>query len=130
MAVLRGGQDHAPLLQADLTIEWTDLACLEQFAGNIALYNFAICVLFAFLVHSAECEGWSLPLTIILIAPTCLPFAFGEMWLRGMGNNLITQISFVVLLGLAAKNALLIVEFAKQQEELGQDAFEAAAEAC
>jgi multidrug efflux pump len=118
------------VLPQGMTIEWTDAAYQEQTAGNSALYIFPLCVLFVFLVHSAEYESWSLPLAIILIAPICLPFALGGVWLRGMDNNLITQISFVVLIGLAAKNAVLIVEFAKQQEEEGRSAFEAAVEAC
>ena len=78
-------------------------------------------MLFVFLVHSAEYESWSLPLAIILIAPICLPFALGGVWRRGMDNNLITQIGFVVLIGLAAKNAVLIVEFAKQLEDEGHE---------
>ncbi len=93
-------------------------------------FIFPLCVLFVFLVHSAEYESWSLPLAIILIAPMCLPFALLGVWLRGMDNNLITQIGFVVLIGLAAKNAVLIVEFAKQQQEEGKDRFAAAVEAC
>ena len=92
----------------------------SRLAGNTALFIFPLCVLFVFLVHSAEYESWLLPLAIILIAPMCLPFALLGVWLRGMDNNLITQIGFVVLIGLAAKNAVLIVEFAKQQEERGQ----------
>ena len=118
------------ILPQGMSIEWTDIAYQEQMAGNSALYIFPLCVLFVFLVHSAEYESWSLPLAIILIAPVCLPFALGGVWLRGMDNNLITQISFVVLIGLAAKNAVLIVEFAKHQEEHGMGTFEAAVEAC
>jgi multidrug efflux pump len=111
-------------------IEWTDLAYQAKLAGNTALLVFPLCVLFVFLVHSAEYESWLLPLAIILIAPMCLPFALLGVWLRGMDNNLITQIGFVVLIGLAAKNAVLIVEFAKQQEDEGKDRFAAAVEAC
>ena len=118
------------ILPQGMTIEWTDIAYQEQLAGNSALYIFPLCVLFVFLVHSAEYESWTLPLAIILIAPICLPFALGGVWLRGMDNNLITQISFVVLIGLAAKNAVLIVEFAKHQEEHGLTPYEAAVEAC
>src|ERR1044072_5225371 len=110
-------------------IEWTDLAYQAKLAGNTAVFLFPLCVLFVFLVHSAEYESWSLPLAIILIAPMCLPFALLGTWLAGMDNNLITQIGFVVLIGLAAKNAVLIVEFAKQQQESGMDKFAAAVEA-
>jgi len=111
-------------------IAWTDLAYQAQLAGNTALLVFPLCVLFVFLVHSAEYESWSLPLAIILIAPMCLPFALLGLWLRGIDNNLVAQVGFVVLIGLAAKNAVLIVEFAKQQEEHGLDWFAAAVEAC
>jgi multidrug efflux pump len=116
-------------LPAGMTIEWTDLAYQEQLAGNTALFIFPLCVLFVFLVHSAEYESWLLPLAIILIVPVALPFALAGVWARGMDNNLITQIGFVVLIGLAAKNAVLIVEFAKQLEEEGRSTFEAAVEA-
>ena len=117
-------------LPQGMTIEWTDLAYQQQLAGNTALYIFPLCVLFVFLVHSAEYESWTPPLAIILIAPVCLPFALLGVSLRGMDNNLITQISFVVLIGLAAKNAVLIVEFAKQLEEEGRIPIEAAIESC
>ncbi|MEX0744442.1 MAG: multidrug efflux RND transporter permease subunit, partial [Phycisphaeraceae bacterium] len=120
----------AKTLPPGMTIEWTDLAFQERLAGNTALYIFPLCVLFVFLVHSAEYESWSLPLAIILIAPVCLPFALAGVWSRGMDNNLITQIGFVVLVGLAAKNAVLIVEFAKQLEDEGRNRFDAAVEAC
>jgi NodT family efflux transporter outer membrane factor (OMF) lipoprotein len=109
-------------------ISWTDLAYQAQLAGNTALFLFPLCVLFVFLVHAAEYESWSLPLAIILIAPMCLPFALFGVWARGMANDLITQIGLVVLIGLAAKNAVLIVEFAKQQEDQGKDRFAAAVE--
>jgi hydrophobe/amphiphile efflux-1 (HAE1) family protein len=117
-------------LPQGMTVEWTDLAYQQQLAGNTALYIFPLCVLFVFLVHSAEYESWTLPLAIILIAPVCLPFALLGVSLRGMDNNLITQISFVVLIGLAAKNAVLIVEFAKQLEEEGRSPVDAAIESC
>jgi multidrug efflux pump subunit AcrB len=117
-------------LPPGFAIAWTDIAYQEQLAGNTALFIFPLCVLFVFLVHSAEYESWLLALAIILIAPVCLPFALLGVWARGMDNNLITQIGFVTLIGLAAKNAVLIVEFAKQQEEEGKDRFAAAVEAC
>src|SRR4029079_19019553 len=116
-------------LPSGMAIEWTELAYQEQLAVNTALYIFPLCVLFVFLVHSAEYESWSLPMAIILIAPVCLPFALLGIWGRGIDNNLITQIGFVVLIGLAAKNAVLIVEFAKQLEEAGRTSIEAAVEA-
>jgi multidrug efflux pump len=119
----------ARILPPGMQIEWTDLAYQAKLAGNTAVFLFPLCVLFVFLVHSAEYESWSLPLAIILIAPMCLPFALFGTWLRGMDNNLITQIGFIVLIGLAAKNAVLIVEFAKQQQEGGRDRFAAAVEA-
>jgi hydrophobe/amphiphile efflux-1 (HAE1) family protein len=123
----RLAEEHLP---PGMAIAWTDLTYQQKLAGNTALYIFPLCVLFVFLVHSAEYESWSLPLAIIMIAPVCLPFALLGVWVRGMDNNLITQISFVVLIGLAAKNAVLIVEFAKQLEEEGHDPATAAIEAC
>jgi hydrophobe/amphiphile efflux-1 (HAE1) family protein len=126
-AIERLGREKLP---RGMTVEWTDLAYQERLAGNTALLIFPLCVLFVFLVHSAEYESWALPLAIILIAPVCLPFALGAVHFRGMDNNLITQIGFVVLIGLAAKNAVLIVEFAKQLEEEGRSTIEAAVESC
>jgi multidrug efflux pump len=106
--------------------EWTEIAYQEQLAGNTALFIFPLCVLFVFLTHSAEYESWALPLAIILIVPMSLLAAIGGVHLRGMDNNIFTQIGFVVLVGLACKNAVLIVEFAKQQEEQGMAYKEAA----
>src|SRR5216117_1624459 len=120
----------AQALPPGMQVEWTDIAYQAKLAGNTAVFIFPLCVLFVFLVHSAEYESWSLALAIILIAPMCLPFALFGTWLRGLDNNLITQIGFITLIGLAAKNAVLIVEFAKQQqEEGGKDRFAAAVEA-
>jgi multidrug efflux pump len=119
----------ARILPPGMQIAWTDIAYQAKLAGNTAVFVFPLSILFVFLVHSAEYESWSLPLAIILIAPMCLPFALLGTWLRGMDNNLITQIGFIVLIGLAAKNAVLIVEFAKQQQDEGKDRFAAAVEA-
>jgi multidrug efflux pump len=120
----------AETLPPGMTVAWTDLAYQEKLAGNTALIIFPLCVLFVFLVHAAEYESWILPLAIILIAPICIPFALAGVDLRGMDNNLITQIGLVVLVGLAAKNAVLIVEFAKQLEDEGHTRFQAAVESC
>ena len=83
-----------------------------------------------FLVLAAQYESWSLPLAIILIVPMCLLAAITGIWLAGLDNNIFTQIGLVVLIGLAAKNAILIVEFAKQLQDEGEAAFEATVEAC
>jgi multidrug efflux pump len=113
-------------LPRSMRYEWTELTFQQILAGNTALLIFPLCVLLVFLTHSAEYESWSLPLAIILIVPMSLLCALLGTWARGMDNNLFTQIGFVVLAGLACKNAVLIVEFAKQQREQGQPRFEAA----
>jgi multidrug efflux pump len=109
--------------------EWTELSLQEILAGNSALYIFPLCALFVFLVLAAQYESWSLPLAIILIVPMCLFAAISGVLIRGSDNNIFTQIGFVVLIGLACKNAILIVEFAKQQMDEGRDRHEAAVEA-
>ena len=109
--------------------QWTELAYQEKLAGSTALFIFPLCVLFVWLVHSAEYESFALSTAIILIVPMCLLSGIAGVWLRGMDNNIFTQIGFVVLAGLSAKNAVLIVEFAKQQEEKGLSSFDAAVEA-
>jgi multidrug efflux pump subunit AcrB len=111
------------------SFEWTDLAFQEKEAGNTAFYIFPLCVLFVWLVHSAEYESFALSTAIILIVPMCLLCGIAGVMLRGLDNNIFTQIGFVVLAGLSAKNAVLIVEFAKQQQEHGKNAVEAALEA-
>jgi hydrophobe/amphiphile efflux-1 (HAE1) family protein len=110
--------------------EWTDLSYQEQRAGRTGYYIFALSVVFVFLALAAQYESWSLPLAIMLIVPMCLLSAVLGVWLHGQDINILTQIGFVVLIGLAAKNAILIVEFARQFEEQGRDAVSAAVEAC
>src|SRR5260221_12734001 len=99
--------------------EWTELMLQEILPGNIAVFIFPLCVLFVFLTLAAQYESWSLPLAIILIVPMCLLSAIGGVWLRGMDNNIFTQIGFVVLVGLACRNAILIGEFARQRQDAG-----------
>ena len=97
--------------------DWTDLAFQEKAAGNLAFLVFPLCVLFVWLTHSAEYESFALSTAIILIVPMCLLCGISAIWLRHMDNNIFTQIGFVVLAGMSVKNAVLIVEFAKQQQE-------------
>jgi multidrug efflux pump len=117
------------VLPRGMRIEWTELTLLQILAGNTAVYIFPLCVLMMFLVLAAQYESWSLPLAIILIVPMCLLFAIFGVWLRGLDNNLFTQIGLVVLMGLACKNAILIVEFAKQLQDAGRNRTDAAIEA-
>ncbi|MGD0259349.1 MAG: multidrug efflux RND transporter permease subunit [Verrucomicrobiota bacterium] len=117
------------VLPRGMRIEWTELSLLQILAGNTAAYIFPLCVLMMFLVLAAQYESWSLPLAIILIVPMCLLFAIFGVWLRGLDNNLFTQIGLVVLMGLACKNAILIVEFAKQLQDAGRNRTDAAIEA-
>jgi hydrophobe/amphiphile efflux-1 (HAE1) family protein len=120
----------ATTLPPGLGYEWTDLALQEKRAGNTALIIFPLCVLFVFLALAAQYESWLLPLAVILIVPLSLLFAIVGVGIRGMDNNILTQIGFVVLVGLACKNAILIVEFAKAEEDAGKDRFSAAIAAC
>jgi hydrophobe/amphiphile efflux-1 (HAE1) family protein len=108
------------VLPAGFSYEWTELAYQEETAGNTAFYIFPLCVLFVFLTHSAEYESFSLSLSIILIVPMCLLCGITGVYLSHMDNNIFTQIGFVVLAGMSVKNAVLIVEFAKQQQEQDQ----------
>ncbi|MGH7972495.1 MAG: efflux RND transporter permease subunit, partial [Limisphaerales bacterium] len=117
------------VLPNGMAIEWTELNLLQILAGNTAIYIFPLCVLMMFLVLAAQYESWSLPLAIVLIVPMCLLFAILGVWLRGLDNNLFTQIGLVVLMGLACKNAILIVEFAKQLQDAGRNRADAAVEA-
>jgi multidrug efflux pump len=106
-------------LPPSMSYEWTELTYQQILAGNTAIYIFPLCVLFVFLTLAAQYESWSLPLTVILIVPMCLLSAIWGVWLRAMDNNIFTQIGLVVLVGLACKNAILIVEFAKTRQEVG-----------
>jgi hydrophobe/amphiphile efflux-1 (HAE1) family protein len=119
------------ILPKQYSYEWTDLAYQEELAGSTALLIFPLCILFVWLVHSAEYESFALSTSIILIVPMCLLCGIAGVWWRGMDNNIFTQIGFVVLAGMSVKNAVLIVEFAKQQQEHnpGMTAAEAAIEA-
>ncbi len=110
--------------------EWTDLSFQEKRVGRTGYYIFVLSVLFVFLALAAQYESWSLPIAILLIVPMCLLSALFGVWLHGYDINILTQIAFVVLIGLAAKNAILIVEFARQIEEQGKDVVTAAVEAC
>ncbi len=111
------------------SFSWTELAFQEKLAGNTAIFVFMASVVFVFLLLAAQYESWSLPLAVILIVPMCLLAAVTGLLLRTMDVNILAQIGFVVLIGLAAKNAILIVEFARQNEEHGEDRFQAATEA-
>ena len=109
--------------------EWTTLAFQQLRAGNTAMFAFVLAVVFVFLVLAAQFESLTLPLAVIMIVPMCLVAAISGVVLRGQDNNILTQVGFVVLIGLAAKNAILIVEFAKQLEDGGRDRWAAAVEA-
>jgi HAE1 family hydrophobic/amphiphilic exporter-1 len=118
------------VLPHGIDYEWTELAYQERNQGNTATYIFAFSILFAFLFLAALYESWALPFAIILIVPLSVFAALLGVTARGMDNNILTQVGLIVLVGLAAKNAILIVEFAKQaQEERGLNAVDAALEA-
>jgi hydrophobe/amphiphile efflux-1 (HAE1) family protein len=119
----------AEVLPDGFNYEWTTLAFQQLRAGNTAAFAFALAVMFVFLVLAAQYESLTLPLAVILIVPMCLVASIVGVVLRGMDNNILTQVGFIVLIGLAAKNAILIVEFAKQLEDQGRDRFAAAVEA-
>ncbi len=117
------------VLPQGFAYEWTGLAFQQERAGNTAIFAFALGVVFVFLILAAQYESLTLPLAVILIVPMCLVAALIGVNLRGMDSNILTQVGFIVLIGLAAKNAILIVEFAKQLEDEGKDVLHSAAEA-
>lgn len=117
-------------LPQGVEFEWTDLTYQKILAGNTAYVIFPLCILLVFLVLAAQYESFRLPLAIILIVPLCLLFAIAGVWLSRGDNNIFTQIGFIVLIGLACKNAILIVEFAKHKQDEGMSPVQAALEAC
>ncbi len=116
-------------LPKGMAFEWTDLTYQRILAGNSAVYIYPLCILLVFLVLAAQYESLRLPIAIILIVPMCLLFAIAGVWLSGGDNNIFTQIGLIVLVGLACKNAILIVEFAKHKQDEGMEPMQAAIEA-
>jgi multidrug efflux pump len=120
----------AATLPKNITYEWTDVTYQQILAGNTMVYVFPLVVLLVFLVLAAQYESLRLPLAIILIVPMTIFSALLGVWLVGSDNNIFTQIALIVLVALASKNAILMVEFAKDQNEHGLSHFEAIIEAC
>ena len=110
--------------------EWTEMSFLELMAANTGMFIFGFAVVMVFLVLAAQYESWSLPLAIILVVPMCILSAIIGVNIAKMDINIFTQIGFVVLVGLASKNAILIVEYAKQERATGQDRWKATLDAC
>jgi len=113
-----------------IELEWTDLSYQQVTQGHAAAVVFPVSILLVFLVLASLYESWSLPLAVILIVPVCICAALFGVWLAGGDNNVFVQVGLVVLMGLACKNAILIVEFARELEIHGASAVEAALEAC
>ncbi len=118
------------VLPEGVSFEWTELTYQQKLAGDAALYIFPLCVLLAYLILAAQYNSWLLPLSVLLIVPMCLLSAIGGVWLMGGDNNVFVQIGLIVLVGLAAKNAILIVEFARTLEAEGWATVDAVVEAC
>ncbi|MFT6779054.1 MAG: hydrophobe/amphiphile efflux-1 (HAE1) family protein [Paraglaciecola sp.] len=119
----------AEILPDGISFEWTELAYQQQITGNSAIIAFIMAVIFVFLLLVALYESWTLPLAVILIVPMCLLSAITGVWVMGMDNNILTQVGLIVLVGLASKNAILIVEFARHLEQQGIPLYEAAVDA-
>jgi multidrug efflux pump len=117
-------------LPQSMRTEWTELAFLQLQTGNTAMWVFLVAVVLVFLVLAAQYESWSLPLAVILVVPMCLLCAIAGVVLTKSDINIFTQIGFLVLVGLACKNAILIVEFAKAQREAGRSRRQATLDAC
>jgi multidrug efflux pump len=117
-------------LPRSMAYDWTELAYMQLNAGSSATGAFVLAVVFVFLVLAAQYESWKLPLAVILVMPMCLLCSLIGVYIARMDVSLFTQIGFVVLVGLASKNAILIVEFAKQSQEAGVPRLEATLEAC
>ena len=117
-------------LPSGMAFEWTELAYQEIQSGNTMMLIFPLCLLLVYVVLAAQYESWWLPLSVILIVPMTILCAIAGVWISGGDNNVFTQISFLVLAGLACKNSILIVEFAKHRQEQGDDRLTAILEAC
>ena len=124
----RGDRDRSrrERLPQGFGFEWTEIALQEKLAGNTAMIAFGLAVVFVFLLLAALYESWLLPLAVVLIVPMCILAAMLGVNARGLDRNILVEIGLVVLVGLAAKNAILIVEFARQAEEQGMNRFDAA----
>jgi multidrug efflux pump subunit AcrB len=129
-AIERMADTVQPELLRSMRKEWTELALLQLQTGNTAMMVFLLAVVLVFLVLAAQYESWSLPLAVILVVPMCLLCSITGVLLARMDINIFTQVGFIVLIGLACKNAILIVEFAKKQREAGVDRYQATLGAC
>jgi len=124
------GRVATRVLPDQMRYEWTELALLQLQTGDTAMYVFVLAVVLVFLVLAAQYESWSLPMAVILVVPMCLLCSVAGVAFARMDINIFTQVGFVVLVGLACKNAILIVEFAKARGEAGVPAYQATLEAC
>src|SRR3954452_12089905 len=130
IAALGQTANDPAVLPQSMRTEWTELAFLQLQTGNTAMWVFLLAVVLVFLVLAAQYESWSLPLAVILVVPMCLLCSVFGVIVAHMDINIFTQIGFVVLVGLACKNAILIVEFAKARHEAGVPRYQATLEAC